>query len=278
MSKFENRESSTLNYKILDVKSVNRDESGEIISMEVEVIRNDTPKEGKEGTPLNAESLNEIIKQMIHDQIYMSDEDKVKEDKEKLTIKSYVSDNFTLPTLGYNHSLITWSVVYGGNSISINLGNATIVKSSQNTEVTLRATISNGEAVSSKLFNVIILADSTNAVPTDFSPKNYNICWPQIKGTLKSNVLTIISNDGTKLYARVVNENSDKIDINVTTNSSNTIKISINEKEELNQMQGYTNLLLDFTVDIYFDSNRTYKIGTLYGNIEYDFESTTPED
>lgn len=69
MSKFENRESSTLNYKILDVKSVERDESGEIISMEVEVIRNDTPKEGKEGTPLNAESLNEIIKQMIKDEI-----------------------------------------------------------------------------------------------------------------------------------------------------------------------------------------------------------------
>ena len=69
MSKFENRESSTLNYKILDVKSVERDESGEIISMEVEVIRNDTPKEGKEGTPLNAESLNAIIKQMIKDEI-----------------------------------------------------------------------------------------------------------------------------------------------------------------------------------------------------------------
>lgn len=69
MSKFENRESSTLNYKIFDVKSVERDESGEIISMEVEVIRNDTPKEGKEGTPLNAESLNEIIKQMIKDEI-----------------------------------------------------------------------------------------------------------------------------------------------------------------------------------------------------------------
>lgn len=54
MSKFENRESQTLNYKILDVKSVERDESGEIILMKVEVIRNDTPNEGKEGTPLNA--------------------------------------------------------------------------------------------------------------------------------------------------------------------------------------------------------------------------------
>ena len=278
MSKFENRESSTLNYKILDVKSVNRDDSGEISSMEVEVIRNDTPKEGKEGTPLNDESLNEIINEMIHDQIYKSDEDKVNEDKEKLTIPLFVTDNFTLPLLGYNHSNITWVVESGKESISVTFGTATIVLRNQNSEVSLRAVISNGEVTTSKLFNVTILAKGAIVPPTDFSPKNYIVCWPQTKGTLKSDILIINSNDGTKLYARVVNENSDKIDIKVTTNSSSAIKVKLKEKETLNQMEGYTNLLFDFSIDLYLDSNRTFKIGTLNGSIEYDFESATPED
>ena len=38
MSKFENRESPTLNYKILDVKSVERDESGEIILQKLQML------------------------------------------------------------------------------------------------------------------------------------------------------------------------------------------------------------------------------------------------
>ena len=54
MSEFIDRVSSTLNHKILDVKSVERDESGEIISMEVEVIRNDEEGLTQEGTHLNA--------------------------------------------------------------------------------------------------------------------------------------------------------------------------------------------------------------------------------
>ena len=278
MNEFKDRVSSTLNNKILDVKSVERDESGEIISMEVEIIRNDSEGLTQEGTPLNAESLNEIINEMIHDQIYKSDEDKVNEDKEKLTIALFVTDNFTLPLLGYNHSNITWVVESGEESISVAFGGAIIVKRNQNTEVSLRAIISNGEATTSKLFNVTILAEGSIVPPTDFSPKNYNICWPQTKGTLKSDILTISSNDGTKLYARVVNENNDKINIKITTNSSNTLKVSLKEMEELNQMEGYTNLLFDFTIDIYLDSNRTFKIGTLNGSIEYDFESTTPED
>lgn len=65
MSEFIDRVSSTLNHKILDVKSVERDESGEIISMEVEVIRNDEEGLTQEGTHLNATTLNAIINDMI---------------------------------------------------------------------------------------------------------------------------------------------------------------------------------------------------------------------
>lgn len=65
MSEFIDRVSSTLNHKILDVKSVERDESGEIISMEVEVIRNDEEGLTQEGTHLNAATLNGTINNMI---------------------------------------------------------------------------------------------------------------------------------------------------------------------------------------------------------------------
>lgn len=278
MSEFKDRTSTTLNHKILDIKNVERDDSGEIISMKVEIVRDDKEGLTDEGTPLNAESLNDIINEMIHYHIYKSDEEKVEEDMSKLTIPSSVSSNFTLPTLGYNHSTITWSVKSGQEYISIALGNAVIVRGSQNIEVTLEAIISNGNASSSKSFDVIILGTNYNGVSTDFSPKNYSISWPQVNGTLKSNILAITSNDGTKLYARVTNENSDKIDINVIVNSSSTIKVSITEKQALNQMQGYTNLIFNFQVGIYLDSNKVYKIGTLNGTIQYDFESTTPED
>ena len=73
MSEFIDRVSSTLNHKILDVKSVERDESGEIISMEVEgtriisetKIKNNEEGLTQEGTHLNAATLNGTINNMI---------------------------------------------------------------------------------------------------------------------------------------------------------------------------------------------------------------------
>ena len=116
MSKFENRESQTLNYKILDVKSVERDESGEIILMKVEVIRNDTPNEGKEGTPLNAESLTAIIKDMIDaeidnmmDYVFIGNE-KLCKDLIKISLPEKTIVDFELPQVGKLKTVFQWSV------------------------------------------------------------------------------------------------------------------------------------------------------------------------
>lgn len=71
MSEFKNRVGLNLNRKkyIIEEDSVERNECGEIISFIAEEVRYDNPYINGEGTPLNAESLNEIIQDMIHTNI-----------------------------------------------------------------------------------------------------------------------------------------------------------------------------------------------------------------
>lgn len=71
MSEFEDRIATNLNRKkyIIEENTVERNECGEIASFIAEEIRCDTPEEGKEGTPLNAEHFNSIISDMINTSI-----------------------------------------------------------------------------------------------------------------------------------------------------------------------------------------------------------------
>ena len=69
MTEFVNRRGINLNKKILEVEEVTRDDSGEIINLLVKEIRNDLPV-AEEGTPLNAESMNSIIGNMISENTY----------------------------------------------------------------------------------------------------------------------------------------------------------------------------------------------------------------
>ena len=61
MNSFINRQVENPNGRRIEVKEVTRDNNGEIVSMDVDMYKD----EGNvlvTGTPLNAESLNEIIK------------------------------------------------------------------------------------------------------------------------------------------------------------------------------------------------------------------------
>lgn len=70
MSEFINRTGLNLNKKILNVSKVTRNQSGEIITLEVEVIRNDEDGLMVEGTPLNASNFNNIINEMIDSRVH----------------------------------------------------------------------------------------------------------------------------------------------------------------------------------------------------------------
>ena len=142
MNEFKDRISSTLNHKILDVKSVERDESGEIISMEVEVIRNDEEGLTQEGTPLNAESLNQVINEMIVTQIvnFMDVDQSIYIDKRDLKLNEEYSDDFPLETTGKCGSSITWNVV-SGTGIEIEGNVAKVTLQNYKPTVVLRAVI-----------------------------------------------------------------------------------------------------------------------------------------
>lgn len=62
--KFEDRVGTNLNKKILEVESVERDQAGEITLLEVKEFRNDGEGLIQEGTPLNAEKMNDIVSAM----------------------------------------------------------------------------------------------------------------------------------------------------------------------------------------------------------------------
>ena len=69
MNEFVNREGPNLNKKIFCVESVQRDATGEIISINGTLLRNDKDGITQEGTPLNAEKLNEIVKNIANKSI-----------------------------------------------------------------------------------------------------------------------------------------------------------------------------------------------------------------
>ena len=93
MNSFINRQVENPNGRRIEVKEVTRDNNGEIVSMDVDMYKD----EGNvlvTGTPLNAESLNEIIKGMIKEEKeelinnLLSNEDIVNIDARNTTIPS----------------------------------------------------------------------------------------------------------------------------------------------------------------------------------------------
>ena len=133
MTEFVNRRGINLNKKILEVEEVTRDDSGEIINLLVKEIRNDLPV-AEEGTPLNAESMNSIIGNMISENTYqifdslmamqvISSAQILARDKYLLTLPNEVFRDFVLPTRGFCGSTIDWPSVTGDTNAFTRDGN-----------------------------------------------------------------------------------------------------------------------------------------------------------
>lgn len=133
MSEFKDRVASNLNRKkyIIEENTVERNECGEIVSFVAEEIRYDTPEQGNEGTPLNAESLNNIINEMIVNQIinFMDVDQSIYIDRRDLTLNDEYCMDFSLETVGKCGSSISWNVKSGtgieiqGNIAKVSLRN-----------------------------------------------------------------------------------------------------------------------------------------------------------
>ncbi len=173
--KFVDRDTEFPNRKILEVKRVERDEAGELKTMCVEETR-DEGKITEEGTPLNAKTLNQIVSKIEGIKTYITeefvpkmikeereilidalctDEQKVKLDKARINIPTTVFFDFYLPSKEFFGSNIEWKI-QSGEAITIQNGLAIVNTTNANQKVNLVATITNGNAVDSRVFEIDI--------------------------------------------------------------------------------------------------------------------------
>ena len=160
MNEFKDRVAPNLNRKkyIIEENTVARNECGEIISFIAEEIRYDDPEDGNEGTALNSENLNNIVKGMINDVVSLlplTDETIAAIDKYYLKIPTNAVENFELPSSGGFGSIIEWKST---NSNVIEISNSTAIVTRYLTTKTciLIATIKKGSSVLTKEFVLTI--------------------------------------------------------------------------------------------------------------------------
>lgn len=186
MNKFVNRNTEFPNRKILDVKSVIRNDIGEIKEIHVEEMR-DEGQIYQEGTPLNAEVMNQIIQevakeevrqkieenndaveqtihiekenivkniipQMIREerdkifQLFFTNEQIIELDKSKIGVPTTAYFNFRLPEEGVLGTTFEWKV-QSGTGITIKDGIAVVERTRADQRVTLTLTATNKEEV-----------------------------------------------------------------------------------------------------------------------------------
>lgn len=181
MSEFKDRISLTLNRKILNVKSVERDESGEIVSMEVEVIRSDDEGLRQKGTQLNAESLTKVVNSMIEKALdktidktiddMLTDIKKLELDIEKINVPKKTFENFTLPQTGFLGSIYHWEIV-SGQGILLEGENAIINRQNDEDLVILVLHAINGSSNITKKYEVIV---PRFYIPENVETENYRV-------------------------------------------------------------------------------------------------------
>ena len=228
---------NNINKKILNVNEVTRDESGEITVLKVTEIRDDLPVING-GTPLNAESINYIINNMINSSIssnneyllsavnellnqrvyeclhsFFTDEEIVIIDYNKLTLPSEVFRSFVLPKRGLGLPII-WSA--SGSGIVVNNYNAIVNRTSVDQIATLTATLSCGNYTTTKAFNVTVLAIEYDTSYTNYDTHIFSV-FPDGSSSSISNYT--IPNLNGQIYSVVLNNYSECFDVNVFLNT-----------------------------------------------------------
>ena len=96
MNSFQNRQGENLNKKVFEVTDVQRDGTGEIVQIKGNLFRDDSEGLIQEGTPLEAETLTEIVNS-IAKEVVLSGIDEVGGDiRQKLrTLINTISSNYT---------------------------------------------------------------------------------------------------------------------------------------------------------------------------------------
>ena len=289
MSGFINRSGNNINKKILNVNEVTRDESGEISILKVTEIRDDLPVVTG-GTPLNADSMNSIINDMINSKIssnnddlllafnelvnqriyeclhsFFTDEEIVTIDYNKLALPSEVFRSFALPKRGLGSPII-WSA--SGSGIIVNNYNAVVSRTNTNQVATLTATLSCGNYTTTKAFNVTVLAIEYDTSYTNYDTHVFSV-FPDGSSSGISNYS--IPNLNGPIYSVVLNNYTECFDVNVFLNTNNVVVQVWGKNEPLG---GIASLSFVLRLEKECDGKTIYE---LHGTVNI-LDSYEPED
>lgn len=268
MKQFIDRVSKNQNQRILEVKDVIRDDSGEITRLCVDVIRNDN-EVITEGTPLSANEFNSIIKDMIEiDRKEMlkhllRDEEKAEIDGRNTKIESVLSSDIALEQKGYFESSYRWKADNSGAIRVIN-NFLKVLRSKVDKNVTLYQIITNNSKELIKEHNLVIA--KTNNYITE------NINKTIVPDGSSLGVLDVTSEVVENSVVEVVNSFSEYFTV-LTNIENNILHINIDVIKLLPNQSTYD---LTFQVNIKNKENdELYK--KINVTIEF-YNSINPED
>lgn len=258
MNKFYNRVGQNLNRKELEVVSIERDASGEITSLVVDENRCDSDIQ-QEGTALEANVVNTIIRNMILEELSITDLERVTDDKNALSYESSITENIVLPLYGEKGSKISWEVTSGtGLSIEGELGVVTRTDTDQ--VVTLAATVSFREQEIVKEFTFTILALPSYQVVGTTEDE-----WSNAAGVFNGLTFTIVSTTDSTIYCEAVLNNS--IDVTFRGNGTKNIKVDLKEKNSL--ISGTGSRIINGIINVYSSASKTHLLGQVTYKINY---------
>lgn len=214
MNEFKDRVAYNLNRKkyVIEENTVERNEFGEIVSFVADEIRYDNPVEGKDGTPLNAESLTAIIKNMIDEALdktvdhMLTDIEKLEFDVQKIILPTKTAADFALPQNGLFGSMYRWEIL-SGDGIQLNEYNAIINRQVNEQSVSLTLYATNGTSDITKEYKVMVPGVS---IPEDVEKLQVSVSvFPDGSGagvstiytTAKDNSVFIVENEYSDYFS-----------------------------------------------------------------------------
>ena len=285
MNEFKNRDGLHLNRKsyVVEENSIERNENGDMISFVATEIRNDEPYENKEGTPLNADSLNQITENIMYN-ILENLEGTVSNMVNNFTIETlYVNDCY-LPGSINNMVKITWEAVTP--NVTVNNNYLEFSRTDYTQEAKIKGIFKYAFVTIEKEFDIILKGKLYTNVTTDLEQ---TVSF--IQGVTNRFETVLKTDDSSRLVldyspldpesSPIYSDNSDVLEyfnLEFVRNAIDEIKVIITEKPFIRLLNKTGKEIFPFIIDFYIDNIDECNEKKLKVNIEYNYSSTNPED
>lgn len=285
MNEFKNRDGLHLNRKsyVVEENSIERNENGDMVSFVATEIRNDEPYENKEGTPLNADSLNQITENIMYN-ILENLEGTVSNMVNNFTIETlYVNDCY-LPGSINNMVKITWEAVTP--NVTVNNNYLEFNRTDYAQEAKIKGIFKYAYVRIEKEFVITLKSTlQTNIVAI----LEHNVSF--VQGNTNRFETVLKTDDSSQLILEYLNlepgsspiysDNSDVLEyfnLEFVRNAIDEIKVIITEKDSIRLSNKTGKEIFPFIIDFYIDNIDECNEKMLKVNIEYNYSSTNPED